>query len=144
MLAAVPRRKTLLAAKALVVTGAGTVLGLAVAALVVVAGGGATAAILPAVLGTIAYIILSGLLGLGAGVLLRAVAPTVLTVVVGLFILPALGGGIRLGDTFLSDLLPGESGLALISGDPSAFGIALVWLLILGLAATIRFGSTDA
>jgi ABC-2 type transport system permease protein len=146
-LTAVPRRMELFLGKSVVTAVVGLVLGALAAVLAVAVTGGPFDGIGTAVVGCAAYVAVAGLFGLFVGALVRGVAPTVVSLLVAVFLLPAMAGSVRVGDLWLADFLLGESGPTLAAGTAAwavPLGSVVAWLAVAGVLAAARLRATDA
>lgn len=145
-LTAAPRRTEVMLAKTLAVALVGLVAGW-LGALVGAAAIGVLGTAPLSVLATGPAVALTGLVGLYLGSLIRRVAPTAITTLLGLFLFSGMIGGLPLGAGSVSDVLFSDSTVALVAGtaDPGRpLMVVLVWLVVAAVAAGLRFRSTDA
>ena len=160
--AAVPRRLAVLAAKAITLTVALVpaavvgVLGAFVIGMAVLSGGGGATVTLGAagwaVIGTIAYLLGVGLLGLALGFLFRSIAGSISTLIGGLLILPGIIS-VLLPDSWgeILKYLPSNAASSFMSITPPAdmlgvgAGVAvfIAWLVLALGAAGYVFRSRD-
>jgi len=160
--AAVPRRLAVLAAKAITLTVALVpaavvgVLGAFAIGMAVLSGGGAATVTLGAagwaIVGTIAYLLGVGLLGLALGFLFRSIAGSISTLIGGLLILPGIIGAL-LPESWSEILkyLPSNAAASFMSITPPAdmlgvgAGVAVfvAWLVLALGAAGYVFRSRD-
>ena len=162
--AAVPRRRTVLAAKAIVFGGVAFVVSLACAFCAFAAGQAVLSTkhlgvslgdpnVLRAVLGGGAYLTAIGLLGLAIGAILRRTAGAIATIVGLVFVAELLVQALPSPwNTDVSKYLPGSAGFALFSVRPdagllsagAAFVVLLAWLAVAFVTATILLARRDA
>jgi ABC-2 type transport system permease protein len=156
-LAVAPRRGLALLAKAAV----SALLGVVLSVLGSVAGLAATSAMHPdgwieagtvvrAVVAGAIYVAVVAVFCLLLGTVLRGVALTTASVMAFVLLLPAMTGGVRVDDVFLSDYLLSEAGPGLVL--QTSFGAdawvqvatVSVWMALASAAAAARLGYSDA
>lgn len=145
-LTAAPRRTEVLLAKTLAVALVGLVAGW-LGALVGAAAIGVVGTAPLSVLATGPAVALTGLVGLYLGSLIRRVAPTAITTLLGLFLFSGLIGGLPLGNGSVGDVLFSDSTVALVAGTPDPgrpAAVVSVWLLVAAVAALVHIRKTDA
>ena len=158
-----PRRGLVLLAKVVVaalvgvaLSLLGTAAGLAVTASLhadVTSAGGTwlSADIVPTAIGAAVYVAAVGVFSLMLGVVVRSLAAVTAIVIVGLFVLPAMIGSLRVGGHYVSDYLLSEAGPSLVGASSNGFGtgsamsIAVVsaWMLVAALVAGPRLLRRD-